>query len=149
MCIRDRSCTGDVEEFKFNDSSPISSGFAENVEFLELEYLDPAAVELDRSFDAIAPMLWMRAGGVGPIVREEFGSAGQREACVNSDRYGVLFDPSCFRDFLDGLPATATHAFVVTDSRSEFAHIAAALPDEVEAVQLYENYLTTLSLIHI
>ena len=40
-------------------------------------------------------------------------------------------------------PGSATTAFVVTDSQATFAGIAAELPDHVDVVRLYENYLTT------
>lgn len=133
-------------EGDYVNGEPIASGFKESVEFLELEYLDPAVVELGRAFDAIAPLLWMRAGSTGPVLGEEFDSAQRRKPYVMSEQYGVLFNPSCFRAFIDGLPATATHVFVVTDSRSEFSHVAGGLPPKVEPVQLYENYLTTFAI---
>ena len=48
----------------------MAEGFEENVEFLELTYLDPDDVDLDRAFEAVAPLLWLRAGGQGSTVAE-------------------------------------------------------------------------------
>ena len=42
----------------------------ENVEFVELTYLDAEEVELDMAFTSIAPLLWMRAGSRGPIIEQ-------------------------------------------------------------------------------
>ena len=55
----------------------------------------------------------------------------------------MLFNPDRWRSFVEKLPASATTAFVVTDSQAIFAGVTAELPDHVEVVRLYENYLTT------
>jgi adenine-specific DNA-methyltransferase len=132
--------TGD---YRFVDEFPMAEGFAENVEFAELMYLDPEDVELDLAFTAIAPLLWLRAGAQGPVLEESLNAPGHRKPFAWTERYGVLFDPDRWRSFVAGLPDTATTAFVVTDSQATFAGVAAELPDQLEVVQLYENYLTT------
>ncbi len=55
----------------------------------------------------------------------------------------MLFNPDRWRGFVKKLPETAATAFVVTDSQATFAGIAAELPDHLDVVRLYENYLTT------
>ena len=47
----------------------MADGFEENVEFLELRYLDADDIDLGHAFADIAPLLWLRAGGQGPIAR--------------------------------------------------------------------------------
>ncbi|HEY3672023.1 MAG TPA: DNA methyltransferase [Acidimicrobiia bacterium] len=127
-------------DYKFTDEFPMAEGFEENVEFCELTYLDPDDVELDLAFDAIAPLLWLRAGATGPILAQRTG------AFAWTDRYGVLFDADRWRAFVAERPDTATTAFVVTDSSSTFAGVAAELPDSMDVVRLYENYLTTFAI---
>ncbi len=39
----------------------------ENIAFFKLTYEDENLVALDRKFEAIAPLLWLRAGGTGEI----------------------------------------------------------------------------------
>lgn len=129
--------------YKFVDEFPMSEGFDENVEFLKLTYIDPLDVELNRAFSALAPLLWMRAGSVGPVIDECLDRAGRRKPYALTNRYGVLFDPDAWRAFVNRLPASATTAFIVTDSPSVFAGVAEVLPERVEAVRLYESYLTT------
>ena len=42
--------------------------------------------------------------------------------------------------------ATATHAFVVTDSDAVFQRVVAELPDTVTPVRLYESYLRSFAI---
>jgi adenine-specific DNA-methyltransferase len=129
--------------YKFIGEFPMAEGFEENVEFVELTYQDPDDVELDLAFEAIAPLLWMRAGSRGSVIDACLDSAGRRKPYTWTDQYGVLFNADRWRGFVEKLPATATTAFVVTDSQATFAGIAAELPEHLDVVRLYENYLTT------
>jgi adenine-specific DNA-methyltransferase len=63
-----------------------------------------------------------------------------------ADRYGVLFDPDLWRDFVAALPEGALTVFVVTDSAAVFAGVAESFPSDLEVVRLYENYLTTFAI---
>jgi len=130
-------------DYKFTDEFPMADGFEENVTFAELVYLDPDDVELDLAFVAVAPLLWLRAGAQGPVIDECLDAAGRRKPYAWTDGYGVLFNPDRWRSFVEKLPETATNAFVVTDSQAIFAGVAAELPDHLDVVRLYENYLTT------
>jgi adenine-specific DNA-methyltransferase len=133
-------------DYKFADEFPMADGFEENVEFIKLTYLDPVDVELDRAFAAVAPMLWMRAGGQGAMVAERTDASGDLLPFAVADRYGVLFDPDRWRDFVAALPDDAKTVFVVTDSAAVFAGVAESLPADLAVVRLYENYLTTFAI---
>jgi adenine-specific DNA-methyltransferase len=128
-------------DYKFVDEFPMAEGFEENVEFLELTYQDAAAVELDLVFEAVAPLLWMRAGGQGAMVghHDEAGFAW-------AERYGVLWDTDRWQPFAAAAPESAVMAFIVTDSVTAFAAVAAELPAGVGPVRLYENYLATFAI---
>ena len=130
-------------DYKFTDEFPMAEGFDENVEFVELTYQDPDDVELDLAFEAIGPLLWMRAGSRGPVIDACLDPAGRRKPYTWTEQYGVLFNADRWRVFVENLPATATTAFVVTDSQATFAGIAAELPGHLDVIRLYENYLTT------
>jgi adenine-specific DNA-methyltransferase len=130
-------------DYKFNDEFPMSEGFEENVEFLELKYLDLEDVELDLAFESVAPLLWLRAGGTGAIIDRRCDDSGVPKVFDMTDRYGIIFDPDLWRAFVQKLPDTVTTAFVVTDSTSVFSSVAAELNSGVDAVRLYENYLST------
>jgi adenine-specific DNA-methyltransferase len=132
-------------DYKFTDEFPMAEGFEENVEFVELTYLDAEDVELNMAFASIAPLLWMRAGSRGPII-EHRTTDDEPLPFAWTDVYAILFDPDEWRPFLDVLPDTASTVFVVTDSVSVFAGVAAELPDGLDVVRLYENYLTTFAI---
>ena len=133
-------------DYRFVDEVPISKGFDENVEFLELTYLNADDVELDKAFNRIAPLLWLRAGGRGPVIAECLDAAGCRKPYAWTEHYGVLFNPDRWRRFVEELPFTATTVFIVTDSQTTFQGIAAELPDSFDVVRLYENYMTTFAI---
>src|SRR5205085_2953056 len=134
-----------TDHYRFRDEFPMRDGFEENVEFFELTYLDAAQIEVDRAFAAIAPLLWLRAGGRGPIVDECLDATGCRKPYAWTDQYGVLFNTDRWRSFTSALPGTATTAYIVTDSITEFSHITGDLPGHLDVVRLYERYLTTFS----
>jgi adenine-specific DNA-methyltransferase len=133
-------------DYKFTDAFPMAEGFDENVEFFELTYLDAEVVELDIAFSGIAPLLWLRAGGRGPIIDESLDAAGRRKPYAWTDSYGVLFNPDRWRNFVEKLRESASTAFIVTDSQTTFAGIASELPGALDVVRLYENYLTTFAI---
>lgn len=130
-------------EGEYLDGREYAAGFAENVEFFQLEYLDPAEIEFGLRFAEIEPLLWLRAGGVG---EREALDPSQPLGLPADSPYGVLFDPAGLPDLLAALPERpdVTHVFIVADSPETFAQIVADLPHEIEKVRLYRDYLETL-----
>jgi adenine-specific DNA-methyltransferase len=133
-------------KYKFNDEFPMSDGLHQNVEFFELTYEDPARIELDLAFQAIAPLLWLRSGSVGSLLREQPQKDGKAIPFAWTNRYGVLFAPDAWRRFVTSAPELATTAFIVTDSTTVFSQIAGELAPQLESVRLYERYLTTFAI---
>ncbi len=133
-------------DYRFIDEFPMSEGFEENVEFLELKYLDIEEVELDLAFESVASLLWLRAGGTGRVIEQRCDDSGAPKPFELTDHYGVLFDPDHWRAFVEELPDTVTTVFVVTDSPSVFASVSAELPTRSDVVRLYENYLSTFAI---
>jgi len=126
-------------EYRFTDPFPMSEGFAENVEFFDLTYEDPRLVGLDLAFEAVAPLLWLRAGATG----ERITSSTDSYAAV--DTYAVLFNMDSAAAFVKdvvGRPSIRV-VFIVTDDEKQFQMVASDLPSDVEAVRLYEAYLRT------
>lgn len=117
----------------------MADGFDENVRFYDLAYLDRDAVDLGEAFAAVAPLLWMKAGAVGPII---IGNEGAWEAPEGAP-YAVLFRPTHWRHFVNHVQSRhdLTHVFVVTDSTATFVQIREELPPWTEASMLYRDYL--------
>lgn len=141
--IRGRTPEGDpiVGNYKFTDEFPMAEGFEENAAFMEIRYLDPDDVDLGLAYDDIAPLLWLRAGGRGPIAPRLDG-AGSPLPYVWTKQYGVLFDEDRWRSFVADRPDNATAAFIVTYSPTVFAGVAAELPPRMDTVRLYDTYLS-------
>jgi hypothetical protein len=58
----------------------------------------------------------------------------------------VLFNPDRWRTFVEKRRESASAAFIVTDSQTTFAGVASELPEVLDVVRLYENYLTTFAI---
>ncbi len=118
----------------------IADGFPENVSFFALEYLEPDSVARGKSFQAIAPLLWMQAGCIGPMIEEERDTYALPEGC----RYGVLFKVAHWRAFTKEVAdrTDVTHAYVVTDSLAQYQQVARHFRHNVTVTMLYEDYLT-------
>jgi adenine-specific DNA-methyltransferase len=129
-------------DYKFTDEFPMAEGFEANAEFFTLTYENPVAVNHNRAFERIAPLLWLRAGSVGRRI-EKLPSAGYEV----TDTYGLLTQMDCASEFLKSIKKTAglRIAYVVTDDERRYQALAQKLPQGVEPVRLYESYLTNFA----
>lgn len=129
-------------EYKFVDEFPMKEGFEENVEFFSLAYEAPRPVAHHRSFESIAPLLWMRAGSKGRRIQRAL-----RDFDV-ADTYGILFDLDESQEFVAAIAKSESVrlAFIVTDDDLGFQTVCGELPSRVEAVRLYESYLTNFTI---
>ncbi|MEJ8804385.1 site-specific DNA-methyltransferase [Pontibacter sp. H249] len=131
-------------DYTFTDEFPMSDGLEENAEFFTLTYETPTSVsyQTDSAFARIAPLLWLRAGSVGRRI-DEVPTAGWDIA----DVYGLLVDLDKANGFLKALQKTESIriAYIVTDDERRFQALARSLPAGVEAIRLYESYLTNFA----
>ncbi|MBS0632445.1 MAG: site-specific DNA-methyltransferase [Verrucomicrobia bacterium] len=129
-------------DYKFTDEFPMSDGLAENAEFFTLTYETPLAVSYQTAFARIAPLLWLRAGSVGRCI-EKLPDTGWDMA----DAYGLLVELDKATDFLKATRKVSTLriAYIVTDDERRFQALARRLPVGVEAIRLYESYLTNFA----
>lgn len=129
-------------EYKFTDEFPMADGFSENAEFFTLTYETPVAVSHNVAFTRIAPLLWLRAGSRGDRI-----SKVPQSGWAVVERYGLLTDLDQATPFLRALRKAPelTIVYIVTDDDRRFQAIARRLPEHVEAVRLYESYLTNFA----
>lgn len=127
-------------KYRWADDRPMKAGFEENVEFFRMRYLDPDEVDLGHQLEAIIPLLWLAAGGIG---NRESPDTDQGWVIPESSTYGLLLRESRFRPFSKALAARpdVTHVWLVTDSPSAFAEMSEKLPRGVRASMLYRDYL--------
>ena len=119
------------------DGSHYSEGLSENVEFFDLTYEDPERVHQGEAYEAVSPLLWLRAGAEGS--RET--DPDQGFAITGS--YAILFNPDMWREFTADLRDKSVRCvYVVTDIDAVFDRVKGHLPD-VDTVRLYEDFLST------
>ena len=125
--------------YKFTDEFPMADGFDENVEFVELTYLDRNDVSRGKSFEAIAPLLWMKVGSRGEMIAKQKSTFDAPKGA----RYAVLFDIDVWPKFIEAIRGREDlqHVFIVTDSLAMYQQVVAELPVELETTMLYEDYL--------
>ena len=128
-------------DYKFTDEFPMADGFEENAVFFDLTYEDPDAVELGVAFEEIAPLLWLRAGSRGSIIKHE------QPGFAMADAYAVLFDFASVGAFIDAVKQNVSIgcAYVITDDTARYASVKAQLPG-LDVVRLYENYLQSFKI---
>lgn len=126
-------------DYKFTDEFPMADGFEENAEFFTLTYETPVSISHNRAFARIAPLLWMKAGSEGRRIDAE-----PKDGWEVADTYGLLTDLDAAAPFVDAVEAKGgiRIAYIVTDDDRRFQSVAQRLPEGVDAVRLYESYLT-------
>jgi adenine-specific DNA-methyltransferase len=125
---------------KWAGRRPFAEGFEENCAFFRLDYLDPDEVELGRQFEAILPILWLAAGGIGDVPEAKITDGF---LLPPDSPFGVLLRETSFVKFaaaLDKRP-DVTHVWLVTDSERAFTDMRAALPREYQTAMLYRDYV--------
>ena len=127
------------DNYRFVDEFPMVEGFEENVEFVELTYLDRNDISRGKSFEAIAPLLWLKVGACGEMIAKQKTTF----SAPNDSRYAVLFDIDVWPKFVDAIRDrdNLEHVFIVTDSLAMYQQVVAELPAEIETTMLYEDYL--------
>lgn len=129
-------------DYKFTDEFPMSDGFEENAEFFTLTYETPVGVNYQTAFARIAPLLWMRAGSASQRI-DKVPSAGWAFA----DTYGLLIELDKATEFLRAVRKAEDLriVYIVTDDERRFQALSRRLPEGVEAIRLYESYLTNFA----
>lgn len=130
-------------EGEYLDGRDYADGFDENVELFRLGYLDPDDIDLRRAFDAILPILWLAAGGVGKKEAKTSAAAAVGYTIPSGSSYGVLLDERRFRQFQAALKmrADVTHVWLVTDSDDAFVEMKAKLPERLRVSVLPRDYI--------
>lgn len=128
------------------EKRPLADGFAANLAYFKLDFLDKDQVALQRRFKEILPLLWLKAGAIGP--RPEL-KANKREPeflIPEYNAFAVLLEEKNFSQFVAEIikRPDLTHVFIVTDADDAFKEMAREVEDRLkgtEVVQLYRDYL--------
>lgn len=125
---------------------PMSNGFASNVNFFKLSFLENTAVSLGMCFKELLPVLWMKAGAVGtcPMINEVVDML-----VLPKNKMGVLINEAVFSKFaeeLDVYPEIQT-VFLATDYEVNYRSMVKNLNVET-TYQLYRDYLDHFRINH-
>ncbi|WP_205409709.1 hypothetical protein [Pseudothauera hydrothermalis] len=124
-------------------------GFAANLAYFKLDFLDKDRVALKRAFREILPLLWLKAGAVGP--RPELAPDAPEPVVFApaGSNFVVLLQESRLARLLQTVQGQKglSHVFIVTDSDESFKTMAAEVLEAVgranpdlQVVQLYRDY---------
>jgi adenine-specific DNA-methyltransferase len=129
---------------------PMSAGFAANLAYFKLDFLDPERVSLRRAFREILPLLWLKAGAVGPRPELKRSESEPALFAPEGSNFVVLLDETRMGRLLKALAGRAglSHVFIVTDADESFKSMAQDVREVAEkanpglqVVQLYRDYL--------
>lgn len=122
------------------EKRPLADGFAVNLAYFKLDFLDPNDVQMGRQFAAILPVLWMMAGSKGARPQPPGSHAPWLipEGCP----FAVLLHEARFKDFHRHIEGRddLTHIFIVTNAREVYHKLREEI-DAPHVVQLYKDYL--------
>jgi adenine-specific DNA-methyltransferase len=120
---------------------PMSEGFAANVEYFKLGFLDKNSVSLGRQFCEILPLLWLKAGAVGE--RPELDGEDLPEMLIlPRNSFAVLLDEDRYGEFAEKLAETdgIETVYFVTNSEEAFREMSDGIGTE-RTYQLYRDYI--------
>jgi len=133
-----------------DEKRPMSAGFQANLEYFKLDFLDKDRVTLKRAFREILPLLWLKAGAVGPRPKLARGEPEPVVFAPAGSNFVVLLEESRMARLMTVLKdqSDLSHVFIVTDSDESFKAMAAEVREAVgrinpglQVVQLYRDYL--------
>lgn len=133
-----------------DEKRPMNAGFATNLAYFKLDFLDKDRVALKRAFREILPLLWLKAGAVG--ARPALPKCEPEPvifAPVDSN-FAVLLDEGRLAKLLKSLAKRSglSHVFIVTDADESFKAMSTEVVETLgganpglKVVQLYRDYL--------
>ncbi len=124
------------------EKRPMKAGFPANLEYFRLDFLDKDHVALGRQFREILPILWLRAGAIGPRPELPKNKPVPSMLIPAHNPFAVLVEETRFADFAAELAGRddLTHVYLVTDSEEAFREMAGQLKIP-NVTQLYRDYL--------
>lgn len=132
------------------EKRPMSAGFAANLAYFKLDFLDPERVSLRRAFREILPLLWLKAGAMGPRPGLKRGEPEPSLFTPEGTNFVVLLEETRMGRLLKALAGRTglSHVFIVTDADESFKSMAQDVCDVagkanpgLQVVQLYRDYL--------
>jgi adenine specific DNA methylase mod len=119
----------------------MADGFKANAAFFQLGFLDKTAVALGMQFKEMLPLLWMKAGAIGPCPSLK-GQDIPDMLILPENKFAVLVNENVFASFeqrLEEHPEIQT-VYLITDYEVNYRSMKKSLNVET-TYQLYRDYL--------
>lgn len=119
----------------------MADGFKANAAFFQLGFLEKTAVALGMQLNEMLPLLWMKAGAIGPCP-SLYGQDIPDMLILPENKFAVLINENAFASFeqrLKGHPEIQT-AYLITDYEVNYRSMKKSLNVET-TYQLYRDYL--------
>jgi len=116
---------------------PMKNGFATNVEYFKLNFLDKSNVSLGRQFREILPLLWLKAGAKGK--RPLLDNDDEPDMLIlPQNGFAVLNNEDLYAEFLRKLDKKVgiNTVYFVTNSESSFREMS----DGIKLANIYQLY---------
>lgn len=132
------------------EKRPMSAGFAANLAYFKLDFLERERVSLRGAFREILPLLWLKAGAVGPRPELKRGEPEPGLFAPDGSNFVVLLDETRMGRLLKSLEGRTglSQVFIVTDADESFKtmaqdvrEVAGKANPSLAVVQLYRDYL--------
>lgn len=132
------------------EKRPMSAGFTANLAYFKLDFLERERVSLRRAFREILPLLWLKAGAVGPRPELKRGEPEPLLFAPEGSNFVVLLDETRMGRLLKSLEGRTglSQVFIVTDADESFKtmaqdvrEVAGKANPGLAVVQLYRDYL--------
>jgi adenine-specific DNA-methyltransferase len=132
------------------EKRPMSEGFAANLAYFKLDFLEKERVSLRRAFREILPLLWLKAGAVGPRPKLKRGEPEPALFAADGSNFVVLLNETRIGSLLKTLEGRTnlSQVFIVTDADESFKtmaqdvrEVAGKANPGLQVVRLYRDYL--------
>ncbi|MBQ6062814.1 MAG: site-specific DNA-methyltransferase [Prevotella sp.] len=129
-------------EYLGTDHRAMKDGFDANCIFFRLAFLDKAQVALGRQFRELLPLLWMKAGAIGPCPTLAEGPDVPPMLILPGNAFAVLTDARRFSEFVSMVECedAIRMVYLVVDSDSMYRDMSRHFPKR-QTCQLYRDYL--------
>lgn len=122
---------------------PMADGFAANVAFFHLGFLDKHEVARGEQLARLIPVLWMKAGAIGPCPT---ATEATDMMVFPRNKFAVLINTKYTYEFTQAVAEQGIEvAYIITDYEAEYRSIAQELAAPT-TYQLYSDYLENFTI---
>jgi adenine-specific DNA-methyltransferase len=127
---------------------PMADGFKANAIFFKLGFLNHNSVKLGRQFCELLPILWMKAGAIGPCPDMKSDNLPDW-LILPENKFAVLIDDNQYHAFKQEMEKVGgiDTLYIITDFEREYTIMAEELGIR-NTFQLYRDYLDNFRINH-